>query len=332
MKLALLGAGLLLSTVAAVATADRAPAPTGYDPLRVDDDATAAPLELSVTDEKRRREIPLRVWLPRDARPAPVIVFSHGLGGTREGYSQLARQWSARGYAVVQPQHAGSDDAVWKDVPRAGRLDALRSAANVGNFVARAEDVPAVLDALARWNDEAGHPLRGRLDLSRVGMSGHSFGAVTTQAVSGESFPLVGARYTDPRIRAALPMSPSAPRRGDATAAFAQVRIPWLLMTGTRDVVPIGGATLESRRAVYPALPAGGKYELVLAGAEHSAFSDRALPTDVAPRNPAQTRTILAISTAFWDAYLRDDAAARAWLDGDGVRAVLAPGDGWQRK
>jgi hypothetical protein len=127
-------------------------------------------------------------------------------------------------------------------------------------------------------------------------------------------------------------MSPSAPRRGDAAAAFAQVRIPWLLMTGTRDVAPIGGATLESRRAVYPALPPGGKYELVLDGAEHSAFSDRALPTDVAPRNPAQTRAILAISTAFWDAYLRDDAAARAWLDGDGVRAVLAPDDGWQRK
>jgi predicted dienelactone hydrolase len=28
--------------------------------------------------------------------------------------------------------------------------------------------------------------LRGRLDLSHVGMSGHSFGAVTTQCLSGQ--------------------------------------------------------------------------------------------------------------------------------------------------
>ena len=35
--------------------------------------------------------------------------------------------------------------------------------------------------------------LRGRLDLSRVGMSGHSYGAVTTMALSGQS--LAGGPY-----------------------------------------------------------------------------------------------------------------------------------------
>ncbi len=33
-----------------------------------------------------------------------------------------------------------------------------------------------------------------------------------------------------------------------------------------------------------------------------------------------------------FDAWLRDDAAARAWLDGDGPRSLLAAGDHWQRK
>ena len=82
-------------------------------------------------------------------------------------------------------------------------------------------------------------------------------------------------------------------------------------MTGTKDVAPIGGADVESRLAVFPALPPGGKYELVLDGAEHSAFTDRALPGDSAPRNPNHHRAILALSTAFWDAWLRGDAAAR---------------------
>jgi hypothetical protein len=44
------------------------------------------------------------------------------------------------------------------------------------------------------------------------------------------------------------------------------------------------------------------------------------------------TRAILALSTAFWDAWLRDDAAAKAWLDGNGPTTVLEKQDRWQRK
>ena len=103
-------------------------------------------------------------------------------------------------------------------------------------------------------------------------------------------------------------------------------------MTGTYDTAPIGGIDLASRLAVYPALPPGGKYELVLDRAEHSAFTDRALPGDRETHNPNHHRAILAISTAFWDAYLRGDAQARGWLDGAGARAVLEAADRWQRK
>lgn len=161
-------------------------------------------------------------------------------------------------------------------------------------------------------------------------MSGHSFGAVTTQAVSGQRIP--GTSLTDRRIDAALPMSPSAPARGSAADAFGAVGIPWLLMTGTLDGSPIRDLEPEDRLAVYPALPPGRKYELVLHGAEHSAFGDRALRGDEAPRNPNHHRAILALGTAFWDAMLRNDPAARAWLDGAGPRGVLEPADRWQRK
>jgi predicted dienelactone hydrolase len=175
--------------------------------------------------------------------------------------------------------------------------------------------------------------LKGRLDLKRVGMSGHSFGAITTQAVSGQTYARGRIRYTDPRIRAAVLMSPNAPRGGmTPTESFGGVKIPWLLMTGTKDLAVIGNADMESRLAVYPALPAGGAYELVLENAEHSAFSDRALPGDREPRNPNHHRVILALTTAFWDAYLREDSGARAWLDGEGVQGVLEAKDRWRRK
>ena len=105
-----------------------------------------------------------------------------------------------------------------------------------------------------------------------------------------------------------------------------------MLMTGTKDLAPIGNADMKSRLAVFPALPPGGKYEAVLYGAEHSAFTDRALPGDTERRNPNHHRVILALSTAFWDAQLRGNKAAKAWLDGDGPRSVLERNDQWQRK
>ena len=88
---------------------------------------------------------------------------------------------------------------------------------------------------------------------------------------------------------------------------------------------------LKSRLAVFAALPPGGKYELVLDGAEHSVFTDR--PTrETRKRNLDYHRVVLALSTAFWDAWLRGDTAARTWLDGDGPNSVLEKNDRWQRK
>ena len=302
-----------------------------YDPLRLQAAEMPVPVDLTVHDTARERDIPLRVYLPASGVAAPVVLFSHGLGGSREGSSFLGRHWAARGYVAVFLQHPGSDVSVWQDKPDDERMRDLRSAANVRSFLLRVEDVKVVLDQLRRWNDEPANVLRGRLDLAHVGMSGHSFGAITTQAVSGQAYVAAGQRYTDPRIDAAILFSPSSPHRGSPADAFSGVRIPWLLMTGTLDQASIG-ASIAERLAVYPALPPGGKYELVLDGARHSAFTDRALPGDEGARNPNQHRAILAISTAFWDAYLKGDQAARAWLDGDGPRDVLEPPDRWQRK
>ncbi|MBS0661419.1 MAG: dienelactone hydrolase [Verrucomicrobia bacterium] len=301
----------------------------GYDPLPTS--GRGPEVELTVSDLARSREIPLLVYLPKSTAPAAVVLFSHGLGGARTGSAFLGRHWAGRGYVAVFLQHPGSDAAVWQDAPRGERYGRLVQAASLRNFVLRARDVPAVLDQLTTWNAAAGHPLAGRLDLRRVGLAGHSFGAVTTQAVAGQRFPL-GVSFTEPRIRAALPMSPSPPKRGEVERAFGSVRIPWLLMTGTKDEALIGGHSAADRQRVYPALPPGGKYELVLAAAEHSAFTERALPGESGRRNPNHHRAILALSTAFWDAWLKEDATARAWLDGAGPRGVLEKEDRWQRK
>jgi len=302
-----------------------------YDPLATN---SAAPerVELTVHDAIRDRDIPVRVYLPAAKTAAPVLLFSHGLGGSRSGSVFLGEHWAARGYVAVFLQHPGSDDAVWKDAEAGDRMQAMRQAASLENFLLRVGDVPAVLNQLQAWNSEKTNTLAGRMDLQKVGMSGHSFGAVTTEAVSGESLPLTGQKFTDPRIKAAIIFSPNSPSSGDAASAFGSVKIPWLLMTGTKDIAPIGHADMQSRLAVYPALRGAPKYEVVLHNAEHSVFTDRALPGDKEPRNPNHHRVILALSTAFWDAYLRGDAAALAWLNGAGPRTVMEADDQWQRQ
>lgn len=266
-----------------------------------------------VSDSTRTRSIPIKLYVPSSPGAWPVILFSHGLGGSREGSVFLGKHWSARGYFCVFLQHPGSDESVWRDVPIRERMAAMRKAASGAEFRSRILDVDRVLDALESWN-EAG-AWKGLLALDKIGLAGHSFGAVTTQAVSGQSFPGV-ANFTDPRIRAALPMSPSSPAIGSAESAFGKVDIPWLLMTGTRDDSVISNTKADDRLAVFQALPPGSKYELVLDGAEHSVFTDRALPGDRSPRNPKHHEAILALSTAFWDAYLGGRTEAKRYLAG----------------
>lgn len=93
-------------------------------------------------------------------------------------------------------------------------------------------------------------------------------------------------------------------------------------MTGTKDIAPIGNTDMKLHLSVFPALPSGGKYELVLYGANHFAFSDRSLSNNSGKPNPNHHRVILALSTDFWD----------TWLHGSGPGSVLEKDDRWQIK
>ncbi len=126
---------------------------SNYDPLVVDPGFHAAQVDLSFHDAARNRDIPLRVYLPTNTAPEPVVLFSHGLGGNREGSKFMGEQWAARGYVAVFIQHPGSDDSVWKNAPPLERMKAMNQAASLENFLLRVQDVPAVLNQLEVWND-----------------------------------------------------------------------------------------------------------------------------------------------------------------------------------
>jgi len=297
-----------------------------YDPLDVPKDDIVSKT-FTVQDTKHNRDIPIRVYLPASTKPAPVILFSHGLGGSRDNNPYLGNHWAKRGYAVAFVQHSGSDESIWKDVPPAERLVTLKKAASIGNFVARTHDIPAVIDTLTVWNDDKQHPLFHRLDLDHIGMSGHSFGAHTTQAVIGQSFRL-GGSFLEPRIDAAVMMSPSPPKADDSAKAFAPIKVPTLLMTGTLDDSPVGDTTPADRLKVFPGLTSAPAWQVVFDQATHMAFGERNLAG--AKTDPRYHRAILALTTAFWDAELRHQPEAKAWLNGSEAKSVLDPQDTWE--
>ncbi len=302
--------------------------PAAYDPLKVPDTKIESKT-FEVKDAKRGRTLPIRVYLPASEKPAPVVIFSHGLGGSRDNNPYLGNHWAKRGYAVVFVQHPGSDESVWKDTPAADRIGELRKAASLDAYMDRTKDIPAVIDALTAWNAEKDHALKGRLDLEHLGMSGHSFGAQTTQAMAGQTAARGRLSFGEKRIDAAVMMSPSPPSMSDPAEAFASIKIPCLLMTGTEDDSPIGNTTPADRLKVFPNIANAPAWEVVFDKGNHMTFGERPLAGE-AVGDPRYHKAILALTTAFWDAELKGDSAAKSWLNGAGARSVLKTEDKWE--
>lgn len=106
-----------------------------YDPLAVSAEYTPRIVDLTVRDTERDHDIPIQAYLPQATRAAPMVLFSHGLGGSREENGYLGRHWAARGYVTVFLQHPGSDASVWQDEAPGRRMQAMRKAASARNFL-----------------------------------------------------------------------------------------------------------------------------------------------------------------------------------------------------
>lgn len=293
--------------------------------------AQPAPLEGRWADEARSRPVPWLLRLPATPGPWPVVVYSHGLGGSRDGGALWGRAWAEAGIAVLHLQHAGSDAETLKQ-----GLAALRGAASAAQLLARVGDMRFAIDELARRAKVGDGPWPG-LRLDALGVAGHSFGAVTTQAVAGQRFPN-GQAMDEPRPRAFIAFSPS-PAAGSAARAFAGITRPFLAVTGSLDGDPFGSyRTGEPRAALHDALPPGQRALLWLDGADHATCGGGAPRAAAAlaarrrrdpltlEREPAHQALVARLSSAWWRWRLLGDEAARRALD---APSGLGPGDRW---
>lgn len=271
----------------------------------------------SLHDAQRNKDIGLVIEYPsRGEGPFPVIVFSHGFGGSNKSYVGLTEYWAGHGYVCIKPSHADAGKLrdlireqmqARREARREGKQpehtlgEAIWESQNVGEWRDRVRDVTFILDSLDKL-EERYPELKGKMDRNRIAVGGHSYGAFVAMLLAGvepvkDGKPL---QLRDSRVKAIVAMSPQgvSTTRGLSADSFHNVKIPVMYMTGTEDRGALESETPEWRRTAFDNTPTGDKYFVLINGANHLSFvggftlptaeeeSLDQLPTYNNPRNP----------------------------------------------
>jgi predicted dienelactone hydrolase len=298
---------------------------------------TTRPAQIATTeavwhDDTRQRDVPVKIYYPKQIDgKLPVVIFSHGLGGSRDGYGYVGRYWAARGYVVVHLTHKGSDtDALLADGRDAMEQTMRRIAADPMNAVNRFADVSFAIDRVTGLNDDPDWVLHDRLDLDKIAVAGHSFGGGTTMVIAGQQT-TSGRSFADKRVKCAIAMSPPRSKQADPDRAYGSITMPVFVLTGTDDNSPTGETKPADRRVGFDHLAHGPAFLLTFEGGDHMLFSGR-----TGPGRPATDgryhQLIQEGTTAFLDAYLRQDAGAKKWFADGGYEKSVGDAGKFEKK
>lgn len=231
-------------------------------------------LDLDWVDASRQRSVPVRLYWPGGEQPVALVVFSHGIGGSRRGYSYLGEHFASRGVASLHLQHVGSDRSLWGGNPFS-LLGRLQDAAGEGEALERVRDLRFALDQVL-----AHETFGARIDRARIAAAGHSYGANTVMLASGAAIVRDGrpVEMRDARIRAAVLLSaPPFYGEKDPAPILRPVTLPTLHITATEDTIRIPGfySPVDDRLAVFEAVGSPIKALAVFEGGSHSIFTNR---------------------------------------------------------
>jgi predicted dienelactone hydrolase len=279
---------------------------------------------LVLHDDKRNKDVRVRIFYPVIAGKYPVIIFSHGAGGSDTCCESLTHHWATYGYITLQPIH---DDSVVQrrssgdenaQFPQAVR-EALK---NPALWEDRPRDISFLLDSLPGLQKRVAG-LNGKIDISRIGVAGHSTGAYTAEAIGGALVDLPGhpgQNFSDPRAKAILCLSPQGPGQFGLTArSFDNISLPFMGITGSLDNLgPLANSAWH--KIPFERSHPDDKYEVFIQGASHISFiTAETVNSARSSRAAAILGYTNSASLAFWDAYLKEDPSARRFLQSDAL-------------
>ena len=139
---------------------------------------------LEFDDVRRKRKLITDLYLPQGKIDRlTVIVVSNGLGAKRDRFEELAHHLASYGFAVVIPDHPGSDRKRQKDFLKG----LYKENFDATDFVDRPLDISYILDELEQLNAKS---FNDRLNLEQVGIFGYSLGGTTALSLAGAKFDL----------------------------------------------------------------------------------------------------------------------------------------------
>ncbi|MBU6375426.1 MAG: alpha/beta fold hydrolase [Bdellovibrionales bacterium] len=281
------------------------------------------------------RRVPIKAHLPSSGGPFPVVLISHGAGGNWDTHFAQADDLASHGYAVFCLEHTGSNTDRMKSSLRVLKnlKDMIHDSTEV---LARPKDISFAINQLTEWNRS--HPqLKGRLDLGRIGVLGHSFGAYTVMAVAGMRPALdwiepkiapgtgVGPDLSDPRVKCAVALSPQAP--GDPfflKESYRSLRVPLLGISGTRDRQSNGDEPAARLRSFELWPKSDGKNAFVwITDAGHLDFTDSSGGDEQGRPSAGRAdvqRVVRAATLLFFDQCLRGKGSTGAAITEEALK------------
>jgi predicted dienelactone hydrolase len=317
---------------------------------------------LTLTDSNRAaqtgistpRTFPVDIYLPRTPSRAniPVVIISHGLGSDRTTFKYLATHLASHGFAVLIPEHPGSNGKQITDLLRG----LAQEVAEPSEFVNRPFDIRYLLDTFS--ND----PRYRNLNFKQVGIVGQSFGAYTALSLSGAplSFENLAKECTeekllntfnvsltlqcratqleprsyalaDPRIAAAIAINPFSSAVHGKTS-LEQIQVPTMIISGGSDTV---APSVPEQIFPFTWLKNRDRYLVMVDQGSHFSFLEDAppgggsipVPPEVIGPSPAQARRYMStIGLAFFRTYLTDQKMVfKSFLSSSYVKSISDP-------
>lgn len=267
------------------------------------------------TDQRRGTRAPYRRWrettplssydavllthsyidapIAHEGAPFPILLFNPAWNGQRTQNTAQIEDLASHGFIVIAIDHPhNSSPIAYPD----GQLLLAASTPSIDDFRGitlehqiivgdievrqQAADDSLLLDALTHMAADSSSIWYRAVDLNRIGAFGHSFGGAVA----------VQAAFQDPRILAAInldgwifgdifqrPLTKPMMAMYEEDYPPTQAEVDATMRTGTPEQQRYMQLTLLDQKNVERSLAFGGGYEVLIQGAKHMNFSDRAL-------------------------------------------------------